>query len=65
MHKQNPFQLVDDKEVVVPVEYILPSMLILEATGMIDNNALQDRLSQLMELDETWFLVEFHQLVEQ
>jgi len=64
IHKKTPFQLVYGREVVVPVEFILPSMFISEATGMSDRSALWNRLSQVMELDETWFLVEFHQSVE-
>lgn len=65
LHKQTRFQLVYIREVVVPAEFILPSMFISEAAGMTDNIALRDRLGQLLELDETWFLADFHQSVEQ
>jgi len=53
------------REAVVPKKFILHSMFISEATGMKDNSAFRDRLNQLMELDETRFLAEFHQSVEQ
>lgn len=65
LHKKTLFRLVYGREVVVPTKFILPSMSIYEAMGMTNNMALWDRLSQMLELDETQFLVEFHQSVEQ
>jgi len=47
------FQLVYGRETVVPAEFIIPSMFISEATRMMNNMALRERLSQLMELDES------------
>lgn len=64
-HKQTLFQLVYGQEVVVPAEFIVPSIFISEATKMIDDAYLKERMEQLMELDESRFLAEFHQLVEQ
>lgn len=60
IHKKTSFNLVYRREAVVPVEFILPSMFISEATRMTDNTALRDRLGQLLELEETCFLDEFH-----
>lgn len=64
LYEKIPFQLVYGREAVVPAKFILPSMFISEETIMINNSALRDKLNQLMELDETRFLVEFRQLVE-
>jgi hypothetical protein len=47
--------------VVVPMEYLVPSLRIATFTGMDDTNAVQDRLTQLMELEEDGFIVGFHQ----
>lgn len=49
---QTPFRLVYGKEVVMPMEYIMPNLWIAVATGMVDRGALEERLSQLDELDE-------------
>ena len=59
-HKQTSFQLVYGKEAMVPAEHIIPSMFISKATRMKNNVALRERLSQLMELDESKFLPKFH-----
>jgi hypothetical protein len=42
---QTPFKLVYDLEVVVPMEYLVPSLRIATFTGMDDTNAVQDRLA--------------------
>ena len=38
------FKLVHGKEVVMPMEYIVPSLCIAVATGMDDEAALEERL---------------------
>jgi len=64
LHKKTLFKLVYKIQIVVPVEFILPSKFIFEATRMTDNIALWDRLGQLLELEKTCFSVEFHQSME-
>eukprot|EP00253_Pinus_taeda_P016861 PITA_16861 len=61
---QTPFRLVYGVEVVMPMEYIVPSLCIEAFTGMADHKALEERLTQLMELEEDRFLVGFHQQVQ-
>ena len=65
LHKKTSFKLVYRKEAVMPVEFIIPSIFKSEAMRMTENTTLRERLSQLMELDESRFLAEFHQSVEQ
>jgi len=50
-------------EVVMPMEYIIPSLHILALIGMMDHIALEERLVQLEELEEEQFLASFHQQV--
>jgi transposase InsO family protein len=42
---QTPFKLVYGLEVVVPMEYLVPSLRIESFTGMDDTNVVQDRLA--------------------
>lgn len=60
--KQTPFKLVYGQEAVVLMEYSVPSFIIAAFTNMDDTGAVQDRLAQLMELEEDRFIVGFHQL---
>ncbi len=59
--RQTPFRLVYGVEVVMPMEYIVPSLRIATFTGMTDHEALEERLAQLAELEEERFLAGFHQ----
>jgi hypothetical protein len=61
---QTPFKLVYGLESVVPMEYLVPSLIIATFTGMDDTYAVQDRLAQWMELEEDRFTVGFHQQVQ-
>jgi len=61
---QTPFWLVYGVEVVMPMDYIVPSLHIASFTGMADHRALEEWLSQLMELKEDRFLVGFHQQLQ-
>lgn len=45
----------------MPMEYVIPSLRIVEITSMSDSEALEERLAQLEELKEEWFLAKFHQ----
>jgi len=60
---QAPFRLAYGVEVVMHMEYIMPSLHIETFTGMVDHRALEEQLTQLMELEEERFLVGFHQQV--
>jgi hypothetical protein len=42
---QTPFNLVYGLEVVVPMEYLVPSLRIATFTNMDDNGVVQERLS--------------------
>ncbi len=51
-------------EVMMPMEYIVPSLCIVAFTGMVVSGALEERLAHLTELEEDRFLVVFHQKVQ-
>jgi len=59
-----PFRLVYGVEVIIPMEYIVPSLQIVALTGMTDRGALVETLAQLEELEEERFLAGFHQQVQ-
>lgn len=61
---QTPFRLMYGIEVVMPMEYIVPSLCMATPTGMADRGALEERLMQLAELEEDRFLARFHQQVQ-
>ena len=61
---KTPFILVYGIEVVMPMEYIVPSLHIAAFTGMVDRRALEERLAQLTKLEEDRFLAGFHQQVQ-
>jgi hypothetical protein len=49
---------------VVPIEFITPSFCITQNTQMLEDESVAHRLMDLQELEETRFLVDFHQSVE-
>ena len=53
---QTPFKLVYGLEVVVPMEYLVPSLRIASFTGMYDTSFVQERLTHLVELEEDIFI---------
>jgi hypothetical protein len=61
---QTPFKLVYGLEAVVPMEYFVPSLRIATFTDMDGTGVVQDRLVQLVELEEDRFIVGFHQQVQ-
>jgi hypothetical protein len=61
---QTPFKLVYGLEVVVPMEYLVPSLRIATFIDMDDTCIVQERLAQLVELEEDRFIVGFHQQVQ-
>jgi len=64
MTGQTPFRLVYGIEVVMPMEYIVPSLCIAMFIGMADHRALEERLTQLTKPKEDMFLDGFHQQVQ-
>lgn len=58
------FRLVYGVEVVTLMQYIVPSLCISTLTSIVDHEALEERLTQLMELEEDQFLPGFHQQVQ-
>ena len=48
----------------MPMEYILPSLRIAQITGMTDTDTVEERLAQLLALEEDRFIVGFHQKVQ-
>jgi hypothetical protein len=61
---QTPFRLVYGLEVIVAMEYLVPSLRIAAFTDMDDVGAVQERVAQLVELEEDKFIVGFHQQVQ-
>jgi hypothetical protein len=43
------------------MEFILPSLCIVEITELSDTGTIEKRLEQLVQLDEQWVIVGFHQ----
>jgi hypothetical protein len=56
-----PFKLAYGLEVVVPMEYLVPSMRTVAFIDMDDPGIFQERLAQLVELEEDKFIAGFHQ----
>lgn len=61
---QTRFWLVFGVEDVMSMEYIIPSLRIASLIRMMDHEALEERLTQLEELEEEWLLASFHQQVQ-
>jgi hypothetical protein len=49
---------------VVPLEFLVPSLRVATITNMIERGAVQDRLNQLMIMEEDKIIVGFHQEVQ-
>ena len=47
-------------KVVMPMEYIVSSLQIVVLTNMDDCETMEERLAQLLELEEDYFLAGFH-----
>ena len=48
----------------MPMEYILPILIITQITGMTDTDIVEERLAQLLALEEDRFIAGFHQRVQ-
>jgi hypothetical protein len=64
LKKHTPFRLVYGKEAVMPLEFVVPSLWVSLATQMTDEQSLQQRLDELMELEEDHMMAGFIQVVE-
>jgi hypothetical protein len=64
MTMQTPFKLVYGLETIVPMEYLVPSLRITTFTDMDDTSVVQNRLVQLVDLEEDIFITGFHQQVQ-
>jgi hypothetical protein len=60
---QTPFKLVYGLEFVVPMEYLVQGMRIAAFTDMDDTSVVQERIAQLVELEEDRFITGFNQQV--
>ena len=58
-----PFSLVYGQEAVMPMEYIIPSLRVAQITEIVDTDTMNERLVQLLALEEDRFIAEFHQKV--
>jgi transposase InsO family protein len=58
---QTPFKLVYGLKVVVPMEYLVPRLRIVAFIDMDDTGTVQERLADLVELEEDRFIAGFHQ----
>jgi hypothetical protein len=61
---QTPFKLVYGLDVLVPMEYLVPSLRIATFIGMDDTRTMQYRLPQLVELEEDRFIAGFNQQIQ-
>ena len=48
----------------MPMEYIIPSLIIAQITEMADTDTMNERLAQLLALEEDKFITRFHQTVQ-
>ena len=48
----------------MPMEYIIPILRIAQITEMADTDTMNERLAQLIALEEDRFIVGFHQKVQ-
>ena len=48
----------------MPMEYILPNLRIAQITEMTDTDTVEERLAQLLALEEDRFIAGFHQKVQ-
>ena len=59
-----PFSLVYGQEAIMPMEYIIPSFRIAQITEITDIDTMNERLAQLLSLEEGRFIAGFHQKVQ-
>jgi hypothetical protein len=59
-----PFILVYGQETIMPLEFIIPSLHIVALTELTDSSVVEKRISVLVEIEEDYFVAEFHQHVQ-
>lgn len=59
---QTPFRLVYG-QVVMPMEYIVLSLIIIAFTDMASPDIMKERMAQLLALEKDIFIARFHQYV--
>jgi hypothetical protein len=62
--RQTPFRWVHEQEAVMPMDFILPIIHIVVITDLLESGAIEERLSQLVRLEEDRFFACFHQQVQ-
>ena len=55
--------MVYGKEAIMPMEYIVPSLHIIAFMNMAEPDIMEERLAQLVALEEDHFIANFHQQV--
>ena len=61
---KTPFRMVYGKEVVMPMEYIVPSLRITTFMNMVEPDIMEEKLAQIVALEEDHFIANFHQQVQ-
>jgi hypothetical protein len=59
-----PFTLFYGHKAIVPLEFLVPSLCIAAITQMIERGAIQERLNQLLSMEEDRILAGFNQQVQ-
>jgi hypothetical protein len=59
-----PFKLVYGQEAIVPLEFLVPNLCIETITQMTERGTIQERMNQLLSMEEDWILARFHQQVQ-
>ena len=62
--RHTAFRLAYGQEVVMPMEYIIPSLKVATLKDMVDEDIVNERLLQLVGLEEDCFIIGFHQQVK-
>ena len=52
--------MVYGKEAIMPMEYIVPSLHIETFKNMVEPDIMEERLAQLVALEEDRFITNFH-----
>ena len=61
---QTPFKLAYGQEATMPMEYIVPSLKIAALIDLADEETVNERLLNMVELEEDRFVAGFHQQVQ-
>jgi hypothetical protein len=62
---QTPFQMVYGQEAMVPLEFVVPSLCVATITNITERGPVQERLGQLMIMEEDRMGEEYSLLVFQ